>query len=338
MDKISDKDLYKILHINTEATTAEIKSAYRRLARIYHPDINESQQGKQIFKDVRFAYEILSDENKRKLYDLEHGFNQTKNEEKNTDEAEENESINPPKENKSGKNFSQLLADILDGIFVYAKKAGKQKEKSGNDIFANVTISSKEALLGTNRIINIMQSTLCTNCGGKKFINESLCPLCKGTGEISTHKKINAKIPPNTKNGDSIKLDGLGNKSDDSTKSGDLYLIVSVDEKSLFTVSENIVYMDLPISTFEAVLGANIQIPTIYENITIKIPPNTSSGQRFRLKGQGILDKDTGLYGDMIVTVVIKVPKTLSSKELKLYNELKEINTFDVREGLKSGE
>ena len=192
--------------------------------------------------------------------------------------------------------------------------------------------------MGTNRIINVMQTALCPNCCGKKFINDALCPLCKGTGEISTHRRINAKISPNTKNGDKIKIEGSGNKPVNNEKPGDLFLIISIDEKSLFTVKDNTVYMDLPISTFEAALGANIEIPTFYENITIKIPPNTSSGQRFRLNGQGICDKETGLYGDMIVTVIIKLPSKLSEKEIELYKDLQKISNYDVREGLKDSE
>ena len=332
MDKTTDKDLYETLHISKDATDEEIKRAYRRLARIYHPDINESNESKKIFNNIRQAYDVLSDPNKRKIYDLKNGFN------KPEEISEKEEPPEPPKteEAKSSetKSFTKRLTDILDGIFIYVKKAGNTKNKE-NDIYADVTISPKEALLGTNRIINVMQTTLCPNCYGKKFINEALCPLCKGTGEISTHKRINAKIPSNTKNGDKIKIEGSGNKPVNNEKPGDLFLIISIDEKSLFTVKDSTVYMDLPISTFEAALGATIEIPTFYENIIIKIPPNTSSGQRFRLNGQGIFDKETGLYGDMIVTVIIKLPPKLSSKEIELYKELEKNNNYNVREGLK---
>ena len=116
------------------------------------------------------------------------------------------------------------------------------------------------------------------------------------------------------------------------------WVIISIDEKSLFTVKDDIVYMDLPISTFEAALGANIEIPTFYENITIKIPPNTSSGQKFRLKGQGIFLKDKGYNGDMIVTVHVKLPKKLSDKEIEIYKNLRENSSCDIREGLMFNE
>ena len=229
------------------------------------------------------------------------------------------------------------LSEIIEGIFVSPKNSNSKHQK-GEDIFADVTISSKEAVFGTTRIINIMQTKLCPNCEGKRCINEVLCPLCKGTGDISTHKKITANIPSNVKNNEKIKIEGAGNDGENGKKSGDLYLIINIDDKSLFTVKDNIVYMDLPITPYEAALGANIEIPTFYENVTIKIPPNTSSGQRFRLKGQGIYQKDLKENSDMIVTAIIKIPQNLSEKEIELYKSLEENNTCNIREGLYNNE
>ncbi|MBQ7449993.1 hypothetical protein IJS77_01135 [bacterium] len=238
------------------------------------------------------------------------------------------------------KIFSGILGEIIEGIFINksSNKKNNRKSQKGDDIYANVTISSKEAVFGTSRIINIIQSKPCPNCMGKKFINEALCPMCKGSGEISTHKKINCNIPSNAKNNSKIKIENEGNDSTNGGLSGDLYLIINIDEKSLFTVKDNIVYMDLPITPYEAALGANIEIPTFYENITIKIPPNTSSGQRFRLKGQGLYIKELKENSDMIVTAIIKLPKNLSEKEIELYKSLKENSSGNVREGLKNNE
>ena len=345
MNEFFDKDLYKILNVDYDADASEIRSAYRKLARIYHPDICESQESLNTFKEIRQAYEILSDEEKKKLYDIKHGFNLQKNAEEVTEPVDENiedevkTEVEEEYKNKKNKPLAQIFGEIIEGIFIFGKKnQNNAKSKSDSDIYANVTISTKEAILGTSRIINVMQTAVCPNCEGKRFINEALCPLCKGSGEISNHKRLNTKIPQNTKNGDKIKIEGAGNKSKDGNSTGDLYLVVNIDEKSLFSVKDDIVYMDLPISTFEAALGANIEIPTFYENITIKIPPNTSSGQKFRLKGQGIYLKNKGINGDMIVTVIIKLPQKLSDKEIELYKSLRDNSTYSVREGLKSSD
>ena len=206
MNKIFNKDLYKILNVEHDADAAEIRAAYRKLARIYHPDISESKESLNAFKEIRQAYEILSDEEKRKLYDIKHGFNIKKDSEESIERPEKNE--NPegvtveeevPQETKEkSKSFAKIFGEIIEGIFVFGKKSqSNSKSKSDENIYANVTISTKEAILGTSRIINVMQIKGCPNCEGKKFINEALCPLCKGSGEISSHKRINIKIPPN---------------------------------------------------------------------------------------------------------------------------------------------
>lgn len=347
MKDYTDEDLYEILHVKKNATQEDIKLAYHRLVRLFHPDINENSESDSIFRKIRYAYGILSDINKRRIYDIKIDLKNSKDSsdiDSNDNKNEEN--LFNQKENcPKNKSVSKRLNEIFEGIFINIKNSTKStrannklKKKNGDDIYANVTISSKEAVLGTTRIINVVQSRSCPNCEGKKFINEALCPLCKGHGEISTHKKINAVIPPNTKNGDKIKIEKSGNQGINGGQTGDLYLIVSIDEKSLFTVKDDVVYMDLPITPFEAVLGANIDIPTFYENVTIKIPPNTPSGQKFRLKGQGIYLKDKGSNGDMIVTVVIKIPQKLSDKEIEIYKTLRENSTCNVREGLNNNE
>ena len=336
-----NKDLYKILNIEKNAASETIKIAYRKLMRKYHPDINESEESKEIFKEIREAYDILSDPEKKNLYDIKHGFNFAEkqiNEQKETEEEKsQNDNKSEKEKEKETKTFMKTLKNIINGVFLNQNNASNKNQK-GEDIYANVTISSKEAVFGTSRIINIMQTKLCPNCEGKRFLNDSLCPLCKGSGEISTHKKINANIPPNVKNNSKIKIEKAGNQFQNGEISGDLYLIINIDENSLFTVKDNIVYMDLPITPYEAALGVNIEIPTFYENVIIKIPPNTSSGQRFRLKGQGLYIKENKENSDMIVTVVIKLPGKLSQKEIEIYKSLKENSTCNIREGLNNNE
>ena len=345
MDEYFNKDLYEILNIEKNASEEEIKFAYKKLAKIYHPDLNKTKDSREIFNDIRHAYDILSDKNKKNLYDIKHGFNKAAFENNiPTVPNPENENAGKKEDTSSkNKNFSEILSEIIEGIFVYSKKnvfdkKEKMKDKKNNDIYVNVTISTTEAVFGTSRIINIVQKKLCPNCEGKRFINEALCPLCKGLGEISNHKKINATIPPNTKNNDKVKIENAGNTSEDGLQAGDLYLIITVDEKSLFTLKGNDVYMDLPITPFEAALGAEIEIPTFYDNVKIKIPSNTSSGQKFRLKEQGIFDKKTNIKGYMIIVVYIKIPDKLSDKEIELYKSLRENNSCNIREGLTQNE
>lgn len=334
MTNFSDENLYNILGLSNSATSEEIKIAYRKLMRIHHPDVNKSKENLEIFKKIQHAYEILSNENKKKLYDIKNNFNYKTQE--NTTPTPKKEKCNEQtsKNNKNTKKATSILKNFFDNIF----KLTKEKKQSKKDnIYANVTISSKEAILGTSRIINIVQTKICPNCEGKKFINEALCPLCKGSGEISNHKKINVKIPAGVSNGEKIKINSAGTITDNN-KTNDLILIISIEEKNKFTYKNDDVFLDLPITPFEAALGTNIEIPTIYENVTLKIPKNSSSGQKLRLKGQGILNKTTNTKGDMIVTLIIKIPQNLSDKEIELYKSLRENNTCNIREGLDNND
>ena len=349
------KNYYSILGVTPDSTDAEIKSAYRSLARKYHPDINPN--GTSLFKDVTEAYETLSDAKKRLQYDTINGFFKTKKEEKTytssqkadeeykkndkteekTSNKKEQQKQNTEKNQKTkqekkdtNKNFSKKINKIFEEFG--KKKNEKIIPQKGDDINEEVTISLKEAIEGTERVVNILQTQACPKCKGRKFINGSECPKCNGSGEISENRKITVKIPQKIKNGSKLRLKGEGNKGENGGKSGDLILTVKVQSsKNIEYEDENIVY-NIPITPFEAVLGGNILIPTFDGNVSLKLPPKTKSGQKFRLKGQGT--KTKGKQGDMIVVVHIEIPSSLSDDEIKLYEKLKKISSKDIREDL----
>jgi DnaJ-class molecular chaperone len=165
-------------------------------------------------------------------------------------------------------------------------------------------------------------------------VNDNKCPLCKGSGEISVHKKLNVKIPAGIKKGAKIRVTNEGNKGYNGGKNGDLYLLIEIEETPFFKYEGLNVLCEVPITPFEAVLGANIEIPTLCGNISMKIPQNTTTGQKFRLSEQGVYDENKRQKGDQIVTVKIVIPKNLSNKEIELYEQLKNISTTNVRENL----
>ena len=160
--------------------------------------------------------------------------------------------------------------------------------------------------------------------------------MCKGTGEVSVHKKLNIKIPMGVKPGAKIRIKGEGNRGTNGGKNGDLYLFIEIEDNKIFKYDGLNVHIDLPITPYEAVLGANIEVPTLCGNISMKIPPNTTTGQKFRLSEQGIYDETKKQKGDQIVTVKIEIPKTLSQKEIELYEQLKNISTYNIRENLRN--
>ena len=176
-----------------------------------------------------------------------------------------------------------------------------------------------------------MHTECCPVCKGKKIINGAHCKKCNGDGEITSHKTILVKIPPDIKQGEKVMLKNEGNIGQFGGANGDLYLKINIEKSELFRFDDLNVISDIPISPSEAALGTNIMVPSIDGHITMKIPPETSSGQKFRLHEQGIFDKDGKKRGDHIVTVYIKMPKNLSQQEKELYEKLSKLRDFNPR-------
>lgn len=358
MDK--SKDYYQILGINSSATKKEVKAAYRSLARKYHPDVNPGNKASEIkFKEVGEAYEILIDEAKRKQYDLAKGIKEAvKNKENYTEQArkqakeaytakketaksaaKKNESVADDK-----KSFNDVFSDFLEGLFTKStvetvreqqtQKKEQKPSKKGEDIYVDVSVTIAEAHNGTTRKVNVLHTEVCPKCKGKKFIGNQSCTNCSGKGETSKHNVINVKIPANVKENSKIRIQGEGNRGQNDGPNGDLFLVVHVQKHSLFTYDNLNVICEIPISPTEAALGAEIQIPTVDGIISMKIPPETNSGQKFRIAGQGVLDTKENKRGDHLVTVRIEVPRNLSDRERTLYQELAKVRKFNPRENI----
>ena len=340
-----NKDLYKTLGLTFQASQAEIKSAFRKLARKYHPDVATSDSTAEKFKEIKEAYDILSDEESRKKYDVLHGYYQDRlrreYEEKQRQKSQEySEYIARARQRaqneKKNESFTNAVNDALDNLFNIKKSAQEEKLKpiNGEDINLDITISCFEAANGTNRTVNILHTQACPNCGSRMFINGAKCQMCNGTGTISLQKKINVKIPKGVSQGSKVRVKREGNKGINGGKDGDLYLIVNIEKSRYFEIDELNVLCNLPITPFEAALGAEITIPALDGNVNVKIPPLTSSGQKLRLSGQGLENKNRTKKGDMIITVNIKFPEKLSAKETELYEKLKRFSSADIRKDM----
>jgi len=325
---------YEILGVTPDSDIAEIKSAYRKLARKYHPDVNP--EGGKRFKKISEAYDTLSDENKRKQYDIINGFFKKAEEPKPEAEKEtkKEEKVEDKVEKKTNKTAEKPFSDIFNSIFENStsKKESKPQPQNGEDINTDVVITMAESVTGVSKLVNVMHSELCPRCKGRKFINGTKCNVCSGSGEFSEYKRINVKIPPHVKNGAKLRIKGEGGDGKFGGKNGDLYLHIQIQGNSKIKYDgENILY-NVPITPYEAVLGGEISIPTFDGHVKLKIPPKTTSGQKFRLAGQGL--KKNGKIGDLIITVTIEIPKRLSDDEVKLYEKLKKLSADNIRENL----
>ena len=330
------KDYYKILEISEFSTQEEIKTAYRRLARKWHPDIaGNTDDVISMFKSINEAYEILSDKSRKTDYDKARKFynyarsNNTKNtntESKTTNPNSKRENPEPEVNNKK-RGFSFNWEEFLSRKHAQNElnKEKKNAPQKGADIHTNVEISVFEAINGTTKVINMLQTQLCPKCGGRKFINGQTCRHCNGKGEVSNYKKFSVKIPAGIKNNSKIRLSGEGEKGINGGASGDMYLTVIIIEPKNYKTEGLNILKTVHVTPYDAVLGCDIKLATLQGNVSLKIAPNTRNGQKIRLNGCGI--ESASGTGDMIVTVEIQIPEQISAEEAALYRRLKELNT-----------
>ena len=352
------KDYYKILGISELCTEQEVKSAYRKLARKWHPDIaGNSEDVVKKFKDINEAYEMLSDKTKRAEYDTvrryynyssENGNHRTKEETKNTTKPDFNntkENIKKDEENKKSNGFNFNWEEFISKYKDYANKFEQAKTKfeqannesknakygnakRGNDINTDVEITITEAINGTVKVINMLHTQVCPKCGGRKFINSNICRNCNGKGDTSEHRRFTVKIPAGVKDLSKIRLAGEGEKGINGGNNGDLYITVHIKPPIDYKTEGNNIIKTITLSPYEAVLGSNVQVKTNDGNITVKISPNTQNGQKIRLSGCGI--NNNGKIGDMILIVEIQIPKNLSDIEIELYKRLREVSSQNI--------
>ncbi len=291
------KDYYKILGVDKTASSDNIKKAYRKLARKYHPDVNPNDKtAESKFKELQEAYDVLKDEKKRKEYDeLGSNYFNFKNAGAGGGPSQGEYYYDYTGGGPSGFNFNTGGAGFnFEDIFsdLFSRSGKKQGTVKGNDLNAALEISVIESVKGTERIINI-------------------------NGE-----KIKVKIPAGISNGGRIKVSGKGSPGLNGGPSGDLYIEIAVLNDNIFERKGNDIYVNKKIKLTEAVLGAKVEVSTIDGKIMLTIPAGTQNGAKFRVPKKGAADISTKKSGDLIVTIQIEVPLNISEKIKKIFMEL----------------
>lgn len=330
---------YEILGVSPESDFDTIKTAYRRLARKYHPDLNQENPDEAIrnFKMISEAYETLSDPKKRSQHDIINGIFKTKftsefnNSTNNTTYAKSQNT----KSQKEKNQFKDTINDIYNEFTKKSKEKYKKEKlepKNGSDINVDVTITLSDVAKGCKRTINVLHTETCPNCHGRKFINNNKCNDCNGKGEITNFKKITVTIPKGIKNNSKLRLKGEGNPGFNGGINGDLFVNVKIKPSSRISYEGKDIIYKLPIAPYEAVLGAEIHVPTFDGNVLLKLPAGSSQGQKFRLSGLGL--NKNGQIGDIIIILDIEISKSLSDDEIKLYEKLKKLDRQNLRENI----
>jgi curved DNA-binding protein len=352
------KDYYQVLGLARNATDDEIRQAYRKLARQYHPDFNQGDKtSEEKFKELNEANEVLSDPEKRKKYD-QLGANwkngadftpppgwQRTNVRYTTDFRDS--FYTETAKSEDGFGFGGF-SDFFEAIFGGGRQTtqsgqrpqtgqrgqSNQSRKTPNsqDSEIEIAIPLEDAHKGGRQKIALSQKArTCPACRGEKKLGSNLCPACKGAGQVLTQKTVDVNIPVGVRDGAVIKAAGQGHRINGSNQRGDLYIKIKIKSHPIFTVSGDDLNAEIPLAPWEAVLGATLEVPTIEGKAEIKIQPGAQGGQRMRLRNQG-LNKRGGGRGDYYIKLKLVVPPNPSDQEKQLYQQLSEITTFKPRQ------
>jgi curved DNA-binding protein len=338
------KDYYEVLGIGRGASEDKIKQAYRKLARKFHPDLNPGDKtAEEKFKELQAAYDVLSDPENRKLYD-QYGENWRAVKAGAPPPGWEGAGTSTRGAGPGtggfdfgGFDFSNFRAagpgggfDIFEEMFGGAGRGRGRRTGRGSDVEASLELSLEEAHRGGRRTLQMQVAEACPTCSGTGLKDGKPCETCGGAGQVLKPRTIEVNIPPGVRDGSTIRLAGQGGTGSNGSDPGDLYLHIRLRPHPVFMVKGDDLEVELPIAPWEAVLGAKVEAPTIDGKVELTIPRGAKSGQRLRLRGQG-LNKRKGGRGDEYVRLKIVVPKDVSAEERRLYEDLKRISRFEPR-------
>jgi molecular chaperone DnaJ len=372
MPTTTKQDYYELLGVPRKAAQKEIRQAYRRLARKYHPDLNPGDKAsEEKFKQVQEAYDVLSDAKKRQMYD-QFGFDA------------ERRGAAPPEEaggdvhfdfggfdfgGSGGTNFRDLFSQFFRGGGGVAE--ADRDTEPGSDLEYQIEISFWEAVRGTVKSLTITRLETCATCGGSGSVGtpqvcdvcggsgqvtqtsgkmrfnlactrcggtgriRAVCPTCKGEGRVRRADTIEVRIPAGVQTGSRVRVAGHGNAGTHGAPPGDLYIITEVQPHPYFDRRGDDLYTVVPITVTEAALGAKIEVPTLDGRSLLRVPPGTNSGQKLRLREKGVPSvRRHGQRGDLYVELQVIVPKPVDERVRNLLKELAKLEPEDPRRDL----
>lgn len=352
------RDYYEVLGVDKNASDAEIKSAFRKLAKKYHPDVSKEPDAAEKFKEAQEAYAVLSDESKRRQYD-QYGH------------AAFDQMNGGGGFDFSGFDFSDIFGDLFgEGGFNFGF-GGRNSNRAtkGRDKLVRVNLTFEEAVFGCKKTVNLdvnencshcsgkggtgetscsrchgsgtitaeqrtmfgtfMSRTTCPDCNGKGKTYKEKCSHCRGTGKIKTNKDLEVKIPAGVDTGNQLRMSGKGEAGTNGGPNGDIYLEFNVEKHEIYERDGNDIYLELPITMSEAALGCKKDVPTIHGSVRLTIKEGAETGDKYRLKGKGIEDVHSYRTGDMYVIINVTTPKKLTRDQKKLFEQLSKTDLED---------
>ncbi len=344
---MSKRCYYEVLSVSRDASEADLKKAYRRLAMKHHPDRNtgDSEESESRFKEAKEAHEVLSDAKKRAAYD-QYGH----------------AGVDPSMGGRPGAGaggFEDVFGDVFGDIFGGGGR-GRQRAQRGSDLQYNLELTLEQAVFGTEVKIRVptmvscktcsgsgakkgTSASTCTTCGGAGqvrmqqgfFAVQQTCPQCRGQGKMISdpcndchgqgrkqeQKTLSVKVPAGVDTGDRIRLANEGEAGENGAPSGDLYVQMHVKPHDIFTRDDNDLFCEMPISIITAALGGEIEVPTLNGKVRLKIPTETQTGKLFRMRGKGVKPVRGGATGDLLCRVNVETPVKLNNKQKDMLKE-----------------
>jgi molecular chaperone DnaJ len=323
---MAGKDYYNILGVKRSATEQEMKQAYRRLARKFHPDVNPGNKNAEArFKEINEAYEVLSDKEKREKYDRYGDQWQYADQ-----FAKAGAQQTPFWEFRQGGGQGSQEGDLetlfgnLFETFGTGTSRRRGRPRRSLDVEQPVEVTLEEAYQGTSRILSMETGEPCSTCHGTGRIQNVPCSTCRGSGVVPRLQRIEVKVPAGVTDGSRVRVAGKGQPNYDGTK-GDLYLVISVKPHPLFERKGDDLYVEVDVPLTVAVLGGELEVPTPKGKLALRVPPETQNGRTFRLAGQGMPHLDNSSRGDLLAKVKVLLPTNLSSEEKKLFERLSQL-------------
>lgn len=359
---MNKKDYYEVLGVSKTASEEEIKRAFRKLAKQYHPDVNKEAGAEEKFKEIGEAYAILSDPEKRRQYDQ---FGHT---------AFEGGAGGFGGFNTEDIDLSSIFEDLFGGGFGFnfggtSRRGGGSRATKGRDRLVKMNLTFEEAVFGCKKTLDVelnetcescqgkggfgektcskcngrgsiiveqksmfgifQTQTTCNECGGSGHTFERTCNECRGTGHIRKNKEIVVTIPEGVDNGYQLRISGKGEAGTNGGPNGDIYIEFVVKKHDFFERDDEDIYMEVPLTIAEAALGCKKEIPTLENNVVLEVKAGANTGDKLKLKGKGIKVPNSIRKGDMFVILNVVTPTKLDRKQKKLLEELADTGLED---------
>jgi DnaJ-class molecular chaperone len=338
---MAGKDYYSILGVPRNAADKDIKSAYRKMARKYHPDVNPGDKAAEArFKEINEAFEILSDVDKKKKYDQygsdfenAEAFARAQQQARQQQQQYRTYGRGAP---GGGEPFTTYetsdmgdLNEVFESLFKVgfggagSRAGGRRAARRGQDLEHGIELTLEEAFNGTKRVLELQSEQVCPVCQGVGRVKNSVCQQCGGAGRVVKPRRLEVKIPAGVKDGSKVRVAGEGNAGV-GAPNGDLLLVVKIAPHPMFKREGDDLSVDVPVSMLTAILGGEAQVPTLKgSKLALRVPPETQNGKVFKLSQQGMPRLNTTTRGDMMARVMVVLPTKLTERERNLFEQFR---------------